>query len=1751
MRDRLRKVVSFLLAVTVNAAAFTALPAAANAESPVLAGWDIAGETDADSWQKGGYWTNDVTGGEISREQEMLGVTVDYTGCAGTWNQTSVNTSVTKGSLSGAAQVTFDYYATAEPSRVFAAFAGSVAGTYTKTDETTADDPWANVQDTVQFSSAAVDTGDNAVIDGVTYNKYSVTIPLNSVTAYGYTDLSAAAVRENASSFTVGEVRTDAAYSGKVFYDNITVTGAEETSDNSASLDKTLAVYNETVTAAADGLGSELSYQWYSCTNAAGDGAAAIDGADTAEFTPAMENISGWIYCEISDGVTAVSTDKIRVAASSAEKTIELPVSDTKIGDYDLALLNNMTETSGRIDKSKWAPGGYIRVEFTGISDGEPSELPQLDMGTWSVDGKSSQDIQAARHGVDKTTGNVWAEYTYEDMVSAWYNDPDFGDLKALRIKYSGDDKANLTIVSAEYTGPTLSYGDLGTAVSLRGSYSGYQYLFTRHVGGSEFDATTLKEDDFFYIEYAEADADETVNLVAQCHSARADGENVRSTYAVVAPSEAGKTGSGRYAKYTVADIKNAFGPKFRYIDGLRIATSSGENLSANASLYYFEGTGALVDDISKDGYDDAVDVPWTLYDDTDKDGIAVIGASITQNPLVTALAMSGKPFYSPNGSWSAMLDRTDVVTYGIGSQTTSDIAARFHEVLDYDYKQIIIQCGNNDLGAFSDANDAAKHEYNNYKIMLDMVKAKNEELDDPIRVHIISLNPVKSAATNAKIPVVIAKLKELVALDDYKDFVDYTDVFNEFLDTEDENYVEGDTSTYHSKEELVMSDGLHPVAEGYAIYAKYLKPLISITSAENDATLASLSYRMSGDFDVNEAKKVVTGFESGKAANAGGYSVTLPSGTAADATFRLYVSPSNIAVDDNDNSNASVTVNGTAGMKEDEYGNEYAEITLVNGRAAAEVKVTAADGTTTETYNVTFETDGSLPSGYIYESSETKSMDATDDTISGWTAYVQYDVNYTGSIYTGAEISFDITVDNTDFTTMQILLNNAWANLAGDVASGLNVQADQFEDNVYHVEYIYNGTGMKSFASLQIKAGNMTDYRGNISISNVTIKNGEEPVVTMPLSDSKAGYDTAITFPKEAEDTNEYTYQWYKAASASADGTAIDGAVSESFSPTLGELGGYIYCVRTAGNVTQRSEAVPVFADGTEKTYVLSDETQEIAPQELLGTNVLTNLKGGTFNPNTIAPGGYFKVSYTGEGSIVLPLSNYRSETDNKWVEVAPTETGDGYAIFDYDACVNAYGIDFSDLEYINVKNNSNDANVTVTRIEWVGCPVSYGDLGEAVSYIDAGITQGIIGYLYTEHVGGDFRAQDMREDSYFYLEYKGTEPYAVDLAFSSVSGAQGGNTTYAAVAPSESGETGSGYYAIYDIADLREQFGDNFARIDQINITTHAEYGDNGNVTSQATAENAALYYFEGEGAEVEQNKDDVSWVNKPKTGIAFIGDSIVQNPLVTDAALVPQYPAKGDWNAILGRNDVANYGIGGQRSDNIANRFYQLLLEGYDYNTIVMWFGVNDTGLVQNAEEHAARVTENYRKALNQVKGTDKKVLVLSILPTTPAFYEGVQDRIVATNDALKAMCESNEYKDFVTYVDLYSHMLADEGTFDCGEPHADPELFFDGLHPNGKGYTVVADILKDYLPENEYYCDVTEDAEGNITYTSGYSETAAYDMYVAAYDEYGNLVGIEKNKAEGSFDAGLGIKTVKAFFWEKDGMKPLGDCVIVSF
>ena len=93
---------------------------------------------------------------------------------------------------------------------------------------------------------------------------------------------------------------------------------------------------------------------------------------------------------------------------------------------------------------------------------------------------------------------------------------------------------------------------------------------------------------------------------------------------------------------------------------------------------------------------------------------------------------------------------------------------------------------------------------------------------------------------------------------------------------------------------------------------------------------------------------------------------------------------------------------------------------------------------------------------------------------------------------------------------------------------------------------------------------------------------------------------------------------------------------------------------------------------------------------------------------------------------------------------------------------------------------------------------------------------------------------------------------------------------------------------------------------------------------------------------------------WTNKADTGIGFIGDSIVQNALLS----------YGDFNTILGRTDCSNWGIGGQTTTHISRRIDDML--EMNYHKIVILCGINDMGAGITKEE----TLENYELMLTKI-------------------------------------------------------------------------------------------------------------------------------------------------------------------------------------
>lgn len=461
----------------------------------------------------------------------------------------------------------------------------------------------------------------------------------------------------------------------------------------------------------------------------------------------------------------------------------------------------------------------------------------------------------------------------------------------------------------------------------------------------------------------------------------------------------------------------------------------------------------------------------------------------------------------------------------------------------------------------------------------------------------------------------------------------------------------------------------------------------------------------------------------------------------------------------------------------------------------------------------------------------------------------------------------------------------------------------------------------------------------------------------------------------------------------------------------------------------------VSAYAEESALEVVIFEGKASVPGPWTLITSVHTTNASGDFDPYLITEGGCFVVEYTGtQDGIYFALSEWTSGT---WAQAnSPAECvaeGDGFrATFTYAQCVEAYGsTDFSDVDAVNVGAANAEGATTVTKLTWVGKPLK-DELGadevifrgSATSYM----ANSNMAYVFTKHVGGTFDASQIAPGARFYAEYSGGKN-GVYLALSSHSGA----TQWARVNASETVDCGNGVYGSYfDYNAMVKAWGKDFARLDQVTVFSAS--------TQEVTLRKLA--YFAGEVA--PELLSDGRW-DRPDNGIAFIGDSICQNALL----------AFGDWNTILGRVDCSNFGIGGQTTEHLVARINELA--NRDYSMVVFICGINDIGHGHTKEE----IVGNYDAMIKGIraKNPECRFLLVSVLPTTRAFYLGQQNKIVQLNAAYEKYAAENED---VTYVDVYSSFTSSAGAY------AYPELLSDGLHPNAAGYAKMAEVIKHYLP-----------------------------------------------------------------------------------
>ena len=162
--------------------------------------------------------------------------------------------------------------------------------------------------------------------------------------------------------------------------------------------------------------------------------------------------------------------------------------------------------------------------------------------------------------------------------------------------------------------------------------------------------------------------------------------------------------------------------------------------------------------------------------------------------------------------------------------------------------------------------------------------------------------------------------------------------------------------------------------------------------------------------------------------------------------------------------------------------------------------------------------------------------------------------------------------------------------------------------------------------------------------------------------------------------------------------------------------------------------------------------------------------------------------------------------------------------------------------------------------------------------------------------------------------------------------------------------------------------------------------------------------------------------------------------------------------EWSELFDNRHTRNRGISSDRACELAERL-DPIVEGHPKRLFLM-IGINDlAGGAAPGEVVAdiARVIDRF-----QTDSRWTRIFVQSILPVNGRDFDAYRnhyahaDRIVPTNELLKALCEEKG----VTYIDVWS-ALAD------GEGLLDKRYTNDGVHLVGEGYLVWRDVLKPYV------------------------------------------------------------------------------------
>jgi lysophospholipase L1-like esterase len=176
----------------------------------------------------------------------------------------------------------------------------------------------------------------------------------------------------------------------------------------------------------------------------------------------------------------------------------------------------------------------------------------------------------------------------------------------------------------------------------------------------------------------------------------------------------------------------------------------------------------------------------------------------------------------------------------------------------------------------------------------------------------------------------------------------------------------------------------------------------------------------------------------------------------------------------------------------------------------------------------------------------------------------------------------------------------------------------------------------------------------------------------------------------------------------------------------------------------------------------------------------------------------------------------------------------------------------------------------------------------------------------------------------------------------------------------------------------------------------------------------------------------------------GVLFIGDSITER----------WRNAPDTWKAHYWQYTPANFGVAGDRTENVLWRIDNGELDHIDPKVVVLLIGTNN---INDTPEHIIGADTKIAGLIHQ-KLPHAKLLLLGLFPRATDAADPRREKIKTINAALAKLDDGHQTR----FLDIGHLLLDPDGTLR-------PEIMADFLHPTPKGYQIWADAMQPLLDE----------------------------------------------------------------------------------